>query len=85
MVDAPVHILDTLVLPDRYEKVAQLVGADVAKLLSKTEDGESAALESGSYFVDSQGRGLFVPVVAQTGTGKTTLISNLRRFPALRV
>jgi len=80
MAPGPRHILDTLVLPDRYEKVAELVGDDVAKLLTKTEDSGSTTLDEGSYFVEANGRGLFAPLVAKTGTGKTTLVTNLHNW-----
>ncbi|MFI7586568.1 hypothetical protein ACIB24_05780 [Spongisporangium articulatum] len=78
---ATAHLLDGLSLPTRYETLRQAVGNDdVAQLLVAPSKATLDAIEEAGEAVKSIGEGLFLPLLAPSGRGKTTLASNLRSF-----
>ncbi|MEO3764593.1 hypothetical protein [Streptomyces sp. B8F3] len=74
------HILKELVFPARYEFLIEHVGSEVARLVVAPPSQVLYALELAAQSVRARGEGLFVPIYAPSGTGKTTLASNLRTF-----
>lgn len=74
------HILDTLSLPSRYEPLVAAVGPEVLQLLLPPADQTIHALEEAAEAVQSLGEGIFLPIHASSGTGKTTLAENLTSF-----
>jgi hypothetical protein len=77
---ATLHILKQLKLPDRYEALAALVGADVAKVLVSPEREVVTAFETAANSIRSRREGLFVPLVGTSGIGKTTFATSLSHF-----
>lgn len=75
--ESPTHLLRQLKLPSRYESLVAAVGSDVARLLVEPSDETLAIFRRAALHIGSRGRGLFLPVYAESGTGKTTLVSNL--------
>ncbi|MGH3326591.1 MAG: hypothetical protein ACRDPT_02130 [Streptomycetales bacterium] len=74
------HLLDTLQLPSRYEPLVKLVGTEVLNLLVPPAQSTVELLEEAGEAIRSLGEGLFLPVYANPGTGKTTLAENLTVF-----
>jgi hypothetical protein len=74
------HLLRQLVLPARYERLVAVLGADVAQLLVQPGESTKQTLERASIAARARGEGLFLPLFASSGTGKTTLASNLATF-----
>lgn len=74
------HLLDTLQLPSRYEPLVKLIGPEVLNLLVPPTRSTLDLLEEAGEAIGSLGEGLFAPVYAQPGTGKTTLVENLTVF-----
>lgn len=75
--DSTTHLLRQLKLPSRYESLVATVGSDVARLLVEPSEETLAVFRLAALHIGSRGRGLFLPVFADSGTGKTTLVSNL--------
>lgn len=75
--DASEHLLRQLRLPSRYESLVAAVGAEVAQLLVEPSEATLDVFRRAALHIRSRGRGLFLPVYADSGTGKTTLVSNL--------
>ena len=76
------HLLHTLQLPSRYEPLVRLVGPEVLNLLVPPASSTIEVLEEAGEAVRSLGEGLFLPIYAEPGTGKTTLAENLNVFLA---
>jgi len=53
------------------------VGADVARLLVGPADNTLEVFRRVALHVNARGRGVFLPLYARSGTGKTTLVSSL--------
>ncbi|WP_405937606.1 hypothetical protein OG338_13730 [Streptomyces sp. NBC_00726] len=77
---ANAHILKELVFPARYEFLIEHVGSEVARLVVAPPSETLYSIELAAQSVRARGEGLFVPMYALSGTGKTTLASNLRTF-----
>ncbi len=75
--DSPSHLLRQLRLPSRYESLVSAVGPEVARLLVEPSEDTLDVFRRSALHIRTRGRGLFLPVYADSGTGKTTLISNL--------
>lgn len=75
--EATSHLLRQLRLPSRYESLVAAVGPHVARLLVEPSEATLAIFRQAALHIRSRGRGLFLPVYADSGTGKTTLVSNL--------
>jgi len=83
MPDVPFHVLSRLELPTRYEQLSNRLGPDVAKLLTAPEESLENVKRLATLAVQTR-EGMLVPCFGKTGTGKTTLASNLSFFaPAL--
>jgi len=74
------HLLRTLQLPSRYEPLVKLVGPEVLNLLVPPAPTTLEVLEEAGEAIRSLGEGLFLPIYAEPGTGKTTLAENLTVF-----
>lgn len=70
------HILKQLVLPDRYERLVEHLGADVANILTSPAPENVDSLRSLANEVFSRSEGVLVPVAGRTGVGKTTFVMN---------
>jgi hypothetical protein len=77
---ANAHILKELVFPARYEFLIEHVGSEVARLVVAPPSETLYSIELAAQSIRARGEGLFVPMYALSGTGKTTLASNLRTF-----
>lgn len=75
--DSPSHLLRQLKLPSRYESLLAAVGPEVTRLLVEPSESTLSIFRQAALHIRSRGRGLFIPVFADSGTGKTTLVSNL--------
>lgn len=71
------HLLRQLRLPSRYESLIAAVGSNIARLLVEPSDATIDSLRQAALHIRSRSRGLFLPIFADSGTGKTTLVSNL--------
>lgn len=74
------HLLKALELPTRYEPLVKKVGPEVLNLLVAPARSTLELLEEAGHGVNSMGEGLFLPIYAPPGTGKTTLAENLTVF-----
>ncbi|MFI0151593.1 hypothetical protein [Streptomyces lydicus] len=74
------HLLEQLIFPARYEALASQLGADLASLLVTPEVETQNLLEDAARGLMARGEGLFLPIYAPSGTGKTTLANNLDKF-----
>lgn len=77
MTTSHVHLLQELRLPSRFESLVATVGADVARLLVEPADETLEIFRRVALHVKARARGLFLPLYAESGTGKTTLVSSL--------
>lgn len=75
-------LLERLSLPSRYEILARTIGPEVIRLLHPPAENTRHALEDAASAIESMGEGLFVPLFADSGTGKTTLAENVGVFAA---
>lgn len=78
--DAPTHLLRQLRLPSRYESLIATVETKIAQLLVEPSDATLDAFRKAALHIRSRSRGIFLPVFADSGTGKTTLVSNLEAW-----
>lgn len=74
------RLLDELNLPSRYEALVRTVGPEVLRILVKPAAETMETLQEAAEAVKSLGEGLFLPIHADSGTGKTTLAENLTVF-----
>lgn len=74
------HLLRRLRFPARYEGLVSAVGPDVVRLLVPPEDDTLGIFRSLGVAVPARSEGVFAPLWAESGTGKTTLASNLSSF-----
>lgn len=74
------HVLDQLVLPDRYERLREHLGDDVANLLVQPSRTNVAALRTLSEEIRTRREGVLVPLSGQTGIGKTTFAMNAAQW-----
>lgn len=79
-IDPNEHVLKQLVFPDRYESLVERLGSEVAKLLVTPERATQEWVEEAAYGINSRREGCLAPIVAPSGTGKTTLANNLSTF-----
>jgi hypothetical protein len=74
------HLLATLKLPSRYESLVAAAGHDVARLLVEPSNEVRQTFEDAAAGIRAQGRGVFAPLIAASGTGKSTLAANLTHW-----
>ncbi len=74
------HLLQQLVFPARYEALASRLGPQLASVLVSPEHETHDLLEDAARALHARGEGLFLPIHAPSGTGKTTLANNLETF-----
>lgn len=76
----PEHLLRNLVFPARYEALAESLGPQMATVLVSPEQETHDLLEDAAVGLRARGEGMFLPIHAPSGTGKTTLANNLNVF-----
>lgn len=74
------HILDQLVLPDRYERLREHLGDDVANLLVQPSERNIASVRALSDEIRTRREGILVPLSGKTGVGKTTFAMNAAQW-----
>jgi hypothetical protein len=74
------HLLGELRLPDRYEQLRRDLGPDLLRVLVGPPKATETDLKAVAQAILSKGRGLLVPVFADSGTGKSTLAHSLGHF-----
>lgn len=74
------HILNQLVLPDRYERLRDHLGDDIANLLVQPADSNIETLKIFSDEIKTRKEGVLVPLSGQTGVGKTTFAMNAAQW-----
>jgi hypothetical protein len=74
------HILKQLVFPARYEQLIKEVGPEFSRLLVAPPQSTLNKIETVAESIKARGEGLFCPMIAPSGTGKTTLAHSLRTF-----
>lgn len=74
------HILRDLVFPARYEMLVERLGTQLATVLVSPEQSTHDQFEDAAFGLRARGEGLFLPIHAVSGTGKTTLANNLDTF-----
>lgn len=74
------HILNQLVLPDRYERLRDHLGDDVANLLVQPSKANVETLQTLSDEIRTRREGILVPLSGQTGVGKTTFAMNASQW-----
>ena len=80
----PKHLLEELVLPDRYEALRDHLGPDLVRLLVAPPDSVEDAVVAVAESVLSKRRGILLPAWGPSGTGKSTLSHTLDHFFAAR-
>lgn len=70
------HLLEELRLPDRYERLVERLGLEVATLLTTPSPSNVSALKTLAADVLARDEGILVPLVGETGVGKTTFVMN---------
>ena len=70
------HVLNQLVLPDRYERMRDHLGDDVANLLVQPSESNIQDLRLLSDEIRTRQEGILIPLSGQTGVGKTTFAMN---------
>lgn len=76
------HLLEQLRLPSRYESLVSAVGQDVARLLVEPNAVTLDVFRATALHMKARQRGLFVPLFARSGAGKTTMVSSLQTWLA---
>lgn len=74
------HLIEELILPDRYERLVSCLGAEVASLLTAPAPENITALRALVDDVYSRDEGVLVPVYGGTGVGKTTFVMNASQW-----
>jgi hypothetical protein len=74
------HILSQLVLPDRYERLREHLGEDVANLLVQPAAENIHAISSLADEIRTRREGILVPLFGRTGVGKTTFAMNAAQW-----
>lgn len=80
MDSSKLHLLKQLQLPDRYERLSEILGPEVVRILVNPDASDAESLQTAALSIKSRGEGLFVPVYGESGAGKTTLASSLTTF-----
>lgn len=75
--EGTVHLLRQLKLPSRYESLVATVGSEIASLLVEPGEKTLKIFRQAALHINTARRGLFLPIFAESGTGKTTLVSNI--------
>ncbi len=71
------HLLEQLRLPSRFESLVAAIGPEVAQILVAPEDHVLDVFRECALHIKARGRGLFLPLYARSGTGKTTLVTSV--------
>jgi hypothetical protein len=74
------HVLSQLVLPDRFERLSQALGPEVANLLVPPSSENVDSLRSLANEVLTRDEGVLVPLAGETGVGKTTFAMNTSQW-----
>lgn len=74
------HLLRRLRFPARYEGLVAAMGADIARLLVPPAEDTLEMFRTLGIAIPARAEGVFAPMWAESGTGKTTLASNISAF-----
>lgn len=74
------HILKQLIFPDRYEPLVAALGPEVARLVVSPATDTLLVFQTLAEDIRARNQGMFVPMFAPTGTGKSTLANSLTIF-----
>ena len=74
------HILDQLILPDRYERLREHLGDQVANLLVHPAKENVRELRALADEIRTRQEGIMVPLRGNTGVGKTTFAMNAAQW-----
>lgn len=74
------HLLRRLTLPDRFEKLDAILGPRIVELLVEPPPELTDLLREAADHATARGEGSFVPLLGQTGVGKTTLANCIDAF-----
>lgn len=77
---APLDLLQTLTLRDRYERLVDLLGEEVANLLVPPDNAFIRRVELFATDVQTRSEGILIPIWGPSGSGKTTLVMNLQHW-----
>ncbi|MFC5678813.1 hypothetical protein [Aeromicrobium endophyticum] len=71
------HLLSQLRLPSRFESLIATIGPEIAQILVAPDDEVLDVFRNCALHIKARGRGLFLPLHARSGTGKTTLVTSV--------
>lgn len=74
------HIIDQLILPDRYERLREQLGDDIANLLVQPDVKNIESIRSLADEIRTRREGILVPLSGKTGVGKTTFAMNAAQW-----
>lgn len=74
------HLLAQLTLPDRYERLVDRLGPEVANLLMAPSAQNLDSLSLLAEEVRTRDEGVFIPLYGRTGVGKTTFAMNATQW-----
>lgn len=74
------HLLRRLDLPARYERLVEKLGPEVVRLLVEPSKETADAVQRLAVSVQHRGEGLLVPLLGESGAGKTSLANNATQF-----
>ena len=74
------HVLEELVLPDRYERLRDHLGDDIANLLVQPSQENVNDLRILAGEINSRNEGVLIPLSGRTGIGKTTFAMNAEQW-----
>lgn len=74
------HVLKELSLPDRYERLENKLGPEVARILIPPNENDISGIRALTADVLTRDEGVLVPLFGNTGIGKTTLVENVGQW-----
>lgn len=75
-----IDLLSQLVLPDRYERLRDLLDLELANILVPPAEKELDSLQYVAQEIKTRDEGILLPLYGETGKGKTTFASNLSQW-----
>lgn len=76
-ISSTIDLLSSLSLPDRYERLENALGSQVANLVVPPSEEEKESLDYIAQEIYTRDEGILVPLYGPSGAGKTTLASNV--------
>lgn len=75
-----IELLSSLALPDRYERLVERVGDDIARIIIAPPQDLLSKVEAIIDEVSYRDEGLLIPIYGKSGVGKTTFASSLSQW-----